>query len=281
MYKIDNEDVKIVNHCYNQKIKYLGKKYAKHRQELIVCGYIALIEFKKNNPSNTDINQLFKVVNRAISKEIYKIKKEHEITSLSIEISEEDNDKRDFQDVLIDETVYFDNFDFKFLKSALKEQLREYSKDDKKILLFYFSEECTPHICCTSLGITRNKLKELVRGFRDELGKALILQGFNKVKDYLTDIDEFTESNCHRYRRERNEAKKRGIILYNVNDYKIYKLIRESANTEQFAKCINIPNEKLTQIILHNSGAKLYLYQIQALRTKFFSNYSLAELVAV
>lgn len=282
MYEIDNEDIKIVTHCYNQKIKYFGKKYEKYRHELIVCGYIDLMEFKKNKENYIDINQLFKVVNSSLRRELYKIQKENEVESLSVEISSKDKKQRTFEDMLIDNSVYFDNFDYKFLKSSFKEQLKEYSKDDKRILLFYFfQEECNPHVCCTNLGISRNKLKELVRGFRDELGKALILQGYEKVKDYLTDIDEFTESNCHRLRRERNEAKKHGITLYNVNDYKIYKLIRESVNIEKFANSLNISQEKLNKIIHHTEKTKLYLYQVQALRIKYFANYSLAELVAI
>lgn len=277
------EDFRLVTHCYKELTRFLGKLAKKYKKDLILSGYTALLELKKTNPGKDfeDV-EMYRVVNRAINRE-YRIKKEeHYFISTSKSFVDYDENSASFESELIDESTYFDKYDLEFLSSCVNSILDEYGEKQRLILNFYFFECNNRVTTCRKFGISNHMLRELVRGYRDKLSDELILCGYDEVKAYIKEQDEFVLDQGHKNAYERFKAKKQGVILYNVNDYLIYKLMRDSDKICEYADFLQCTENDLRTILTHGKSAgKLHLYQIQALRKTYFPAYTLQELVAI
>ncbi len=284
--RYSSEEMKIVNHCFKQSVKrYYGNLFNKQKKELLLIGYIALLEYKQTfNLESVDVSNtsLTNYICKAFNKEIKKIVKTRENKTVSISANVFGDDNQELESLLPDSPCYFDSYDYEFLNRCIQETLKEYVPNDQILNNYFFKNEDNLKVFCKNNNISLTKLKELVRDFRKNFSDLLIFCGYENVLTFLKETDEFERTLNHKNEDARNKAKKQGLTLFNVNDFKIYKLMRENANFQEYANCLNVPIEKIDNIIQHKRNAgKLLLYQVQALRKKFFNNYTLAELVEV
>lgn len=256
--------------------------------------YIVLLEYKQNNQDIQIFNneELMKLFNKTIEKQIINKQKEVEFYSIHKAVkSTKEGEELTLENCLEDKEQYFDSFDYYFLLSKMFELLENYTNENKDILINYFFNK-TEKIrkFCEKNNTTRTDVKELVREFRQKYKILLLESGYiniDKFKSaYIEEaFDEFSGTSSksinEKNRRERIKAKKQGAELNNyANDFKIYQLIRQDNNINECASILNIPTEKLNAIVTHKNGSFiLRLYQIQALRQKFYNTYSLEDLV--
>ncbi|MBO5394603.1 MAG: hypothetical protein J6A28_01700 [Clostridia bacterium] len=281
---LDGIEFKVLNNSYNQKIKrFYGDKFDDYKNDILFDVYIDLLEYIKQNNHITKDNlflELSKIADNKIMQCLYKIKQNDLLMSFDTSISKNGDRELFLYDVLEDKSNNFDILCESLVLKSFNELINNYDFDNKKILMCYFFKKQKVKDICNIHKIARKDFVLLVRGFRADFLDLLNCNGFF-YKNVYYNGDEFETSNCHRLWLEREKAKKQGKTLYNFQDFKIYQLMRENGNIEDYANCLNITKDELEKYVYHKTIAqsKLFLYQIQALRDKFFKNYTLQELI--
>jgi len=132
---------------------------------------------------------------------------------------------------------------------------------------------------CRTLKIQKVLLTNLVREFREKFNNLLIQSEYTQRIYFNNATDEFNIQERTKLNQKKKQAFKNGVLLFQKNDYLIYKLLRKENNLTNFADVLSITEDTLKDIIFHTKKTtKLKLYQIQQLRKQFFNNYSLTEL---
>lgn len=286
LMSIQGQEMRIVNYIYQKSIKkFVGPDVEKYKNELAEVGLIALLEFIKDNKIDLATyvfeNELQSAVANAMQREIANIKKNKQNKAISLSTKSTMRENSTVEDCIPDKKSYFDSYDLDFLKQQINSIMALYSQNEQKILQAYFFEnENKKTVFCKNFNIKYQDLRDLVRDYRKKLKFKLQIQGYTDIEQYSLTSDEFTLKKHYVDAKQRKQQAKQDIQLFNVGDFKIYKLIRTNGNLEQFANLLKIPVEQLNNTIQHKCRAhKLFLYQIQALRQKFFSGYSLTDLV--
>ena len=273
-----------INYCTKVLFsRYHVEKYKRHKLDLQMCGYIALMEYLNN--TNEEITEatfdnwdIIHLVCNAMCREIEKMRKYfRNCVNLS---AQNPNDSRELEEKT-EYLPYFDSFDYIFLQNCLQTLLYSYSKQERKILTNYFFENdySSPTMFCRTLKIQKVLLTNLVREFREKFNNLLIQSEYTQRIYFNNATDEFNIQERTKLNQKKKQAFKNGVLLFQKNDYLIYKLLRKENNLTNFADVLSITEDTLKDIIFHTKKTtKLKLYQIQQLRKQFFNNYSLTEL---
>ena len=271
------EDFRLVKHCIKELYKFCGKRNKEISTELLLDGFIAVREFKNTN-KELNQNELMRHVCNVIQKKLRKT--DVKCISMSSPLKRYDNNKC-LEDVMCGRKDYFEKYDFEFLQNLMNELMKLYDSNTQKILQFYFFEGNNRVKTYRKFKISNQQLGKYVRDFREKFASKLISCGYMDVLSYLRENDEFILDENHKNAYERFKAKKQGVTLYNVNDYQIFKLMR-NGNINEYASFLNWSEKELTATLTHaKCSKKLFLHHIQSLRKQFFPSYSFLELVAV
>lgn len=272
------EDFRLVKHCIKELYRFWGKRKKRISSDLLLDGFIALKEFKKDNVEFNDVVLMRHVCN-VLQKKLRNMN--NKCVSLSSPLKRYDNNKC-LEDVTSDKKDYFEKYDFEFLETTMNNVLNLYNKETQKVLRFYFFEDNNRVATCKKFKISNQQLGKYVRDFREKFASKLIYYGYMDVLAYINEeVDEFVLDKYHKNAYERLKAKKQGITLYNVNDYQIFKLMR-NGNISEYASFLKWDENDLNATLSHaQRSKKLFLYQIQALRKQFFPSYSFNDLVSV
>ena len=271
--KIDCEEIKACRAAIRIQAHYGQKIYPREYYDYLIQCYTRILEAKKKQDLNfEDMKRL------AISElnKIYRTNKNYykKFTDLPDEEYEEGSKQRN---VLQDETLE-NKFKYETLKECFIKFLNNYN--DKQFIIDKLFNKIHVSKLSKKYNISNGEQTDIVYKFRQKFLNYLVKVGYFESKNNLK-IEKYSRENilcklCHQ--------KKRNLLNYNQcpNDLKIYELIRDNiVNLEQYANDVFLTKEKLKVILNHNTASsKLYLYQINILRKKYFNNYTLEELAS-
>lgn len=260
-------------------------KFHKCQYDLIMSGYLGILENVKNKNVDklglTSDEKFRYYYNYALGAMSKYINSQHYDDNISLFTPLSKINEHSFVDVISDYSVdYFD--DSNFILDECSRLLKSFDLQNQKILRDYIFNGLNMKEIYQRYKLNKIKLCSLVRDFRSRLIDILDNKGIS-LKNNLQDSDEFTKI---LQAKQRLKDKQNGVNSFDSpNNYKIYDLLRDMPSLTEIANCLNIDEKRLKKILnsYHgsNTGAKLYLYQIQKLRLKYFQNYSLQQLVAV
>ncbi len=170
-----------------------------------------------------------------------------------------------------------DNLAYENLKELLITFLGGYDFESRKIIILNIRLKNMTETA-RDLKMSLPKVTKIINSFRQEFANFLLECGFLENLDVLIDLksQKIIEA-C-----KRCNLRKRGLLSFEsyLNDFKIYKLLRQERDLKKFAECIDKPVDYLDKIINHKvKKLNLTYYEIQKLRQNFYPNFSFLDLV--
>ncbi len=249
-------------------------KYASNKNELIDVGIDYVLEnigntFDLTGEKKADFNILIKKCLNGIAN--YKNKNSNEVDFQVF--SEEEN----FLPFLYCD--FPDDVECENLKNLLFQFLQTYNLLERKIILVYLKYQNQNEVS-RNLQIGIRTISSVIKSFREDFANYLLNCG------YLENLDVLKGSKSEKQIAycKKSLLRQRGVLSYDsyLNDFKIYKLLREEKDLKKFADCIDKSVEYLDKVIYHKvKKLNLTFYEIQKLRVRFFSNYPFLKLVEV
>lgn len=289
------ESIENIPICLRKVIYFALKDYKKfHKRTYYDGDYIAaymgildcikkddLLKFydfdKKENIESIDIfRKLIKYAKYGLQKFSYSIYFDNNIISkrepfsLNREIIDESEDDLSYFYSKNDNDICISTEFFSYYNKLLL----KYGKNGF-ILRDYFNA-CSKMDIIKKYNISYDFLKQLVINFRKNFNKLLLKYGYLDKSIDVT--DDFEDYEYYKNFTRRKELKKVGV---EGRDFKIYKLLK-NISIEELSIFLDIDINSLNNILNHRYGStKLWLYQIQKLRKKYFSTYSFEELLEI
>ena len=270
-----DDDLKACCYAIKGILKFKKSKTDKDfLNECFLSAYIKILENKKNQ--DLSFEKKVKIVQNEVQKAIYKRNQKEDEKSFDEEYSEEEQNNFN----ILKSNCLEEEINYNTLKDLFINFYKNYNLPQKKFIIEKIFNNTSFKELAKKYKITINKLTEFLYNFRVDFLNYLVDNGYFESKNNFN-IQRFTR--CFYGNIICLEKKKQGDLFdfsRCPKDFKIYKLIRENIkNINKYAKSINIPPTKLDKIIKHKSGnRKLYLYEINILRKKYFNEYTLEEL---
>lgn len=273
--RLDGVEFKVLNVIYNK----FYKNYWRIKDYLYLDGYIAILEYKKENPKACE-SDLIKCVSRAMVQLAHKHFSDEDPISL-----EKENSKGS----ILSDTIYslvgtVDSINFKYLLFLFDSFIKEYKTNNLNgcnVFLDYYNGVLLSDLC-VKYSLTNSAVIKHIRAFRKAFEDYLI--SYSYLNNAIYKDDEFTDTTIVKNINKRHYQKSNNQFIdlkTYKNDFYICELLRNSNNLIQYANCLNIDVDLLNRLIYHKNSCgvvKLSLYQIQKLRLNFFNNYTLEEL---
>ena len=273
--RLDGVEFKVLNVIY----KKFFKNYWRIKDYLYLDGYIAILEYKKENPNACE-SDLIACVSNAMGKLAHKQFLDEDTISL-----EKENSKGS----ILSDTVHslvgiVDSINFKYLLFLFDNFIKEYKTiniGSCNVFLDYYNGFTLSYLC-NKYGLVSSAVIKHIRDFRKAFESYLISSSYLNNSIYKDDEFSFTTIEKNVNKRHYQKTNNQAIDLKTYkNDFYICELLRNSKDLTQYANCLNINVDLLERLIYHKNSCgvvKLSLYQIQKLRLNFFNNYTLEEL---
>lgn len=258
------------------------RKYENYFDDLVMTGYLGILENVKNKNIDklglTADEQFTYYYNYALGAMSTFTRKLHDNDLL---LSTPTADGLCLADMLTDNSIDYDDVS-SYILDECSRLLKTFDLQSQKILKDYIFNGLTMSEIYQRYKLNKIKLCSLVRDFRSQLADILDNKGIS-LKNNLQDADEFTKI---LQTKQRLKNKQNGVNSFDSpNNYKIYDLLRDMPSLTEISNYLGITEKYLNRILntfqTNSKCPKLYLYQIQKLRVKYFQNYSLQQLVAV
>ena len=239
-----------------------------------------------NNISKSEVNKvdnknlyyyLYNKLKKLIVKEINKSKSNIIFSQTNNDTPESEN----FDYLLISDDVY--NIEAIDLYNKLDNFLKEnYKIKERQTILFYITTQNSIQTI-EKFKYSSCQFYTLLATFRKNFAEYLFKIGYLNNLEVLDNI-----TSKRKEYSKRHQLRINGKLSYdeNLNDLKIYKLLRKRNDLIKVADYLNINYDVLDRIIFHkynnkirNTG-KLNLFKIQKLRLKYYKNYTLQELAS-
>ena len=266
-----SEELEACRSAIRIQTRYYLKIDRKDYYDCLIQCYIRVLEAKKQQ--NLNFDDMIDIATKEMKK-FHRIKNNYKkFSDLPGEEYEEDGQPRD---ILQDESLE-NILKYKTLKECFIKFIKNYN--NKQFFIDKFFNKISIKELAKKYHISNIEQSSIIYKFRQEF------------LNYLVKVGYFESSNNFKIERLTREGvlskikyQKRKYFIYDhcPNDLKIYKLVRENIlNLDQYAKDVFLTKENFKIILYHTrSSDKLYLYQVNILRKKYFNNYTLEELVS-
>lgn len=173
--------------------------------------------------------------------------------------------------------------DYETLKYCFVSFYKNYNLPKKEFIIDRLFKGVSPFEIKKKYQLSTTQQLDLLYEFRKSFLNYLVDVEYFESNNNFTIEERPKSSTINKINYRKKKQVKQGSFDYStcLNDLKVYELIRQDGDLNKYSDYLKISYNKLIKILHHGLGGdKLFLYQINMLRKKYFNDYTLEELAS-